>query len=58
MPLLAPGDIAELEEEYFADDSPYGLFRTCRFTLSVTSHLIPVHQVPPCACRHYHLSST
>ena len=22
--------IAELEEEYFPDESPYGLFRTCR----------------------------
>ena len=23
-------DIAELEEKYFPDESPYGLFRTCR----------------------------
>ncbi|XP_076100664.1 DNA ligase 4-like isoform X2 [Mytilus galloprovincialis] len=24
-------DIAELEQKYFPDESPYGLFRTCRF---------------------------
>lgn len=24
-------EIAELEQKYFPDDSPYGLFRTCRF---------------------------
>ncbi|XP_069127951.1 DNA ligase 4-like [Argopecten irradians] len=28
-----PQDIAEIEEAYFPDDSPYGLFRTCRFYL-------------------------
>ncbi|PVD23875.1 hypothetical protein C0Q70_17149 [Pomacea canaliculata] len=30
IPTMKPEDIAQLEEEYFSEDSPYGLFRTCR----------------------------
>ncbi|GFN81474.1 DNA ligase [Plakobranchus ocellatus] len=30
IPVISHDEIAELEEEYFPDDSPFGLFRTCR----------------------------
>lgn len=30
---ISTDEMAELEEKYFPDDSPYGLFRTCRFYL-------------------------
>ncbi|XP_005097120.1 DNA ligase 4 [Aplysia californica] len=42
-------EIAELEDEYFPDDSPFGLFRTCRIYLD--SNLVfgdPSTHIPNC----------
>ena len=33
IPEIHQDQIAEIEEEYFPDESPYGLFRTCRWPL-------------------------